>query len=890
MEGPRVIGYTPAWLSKPNPGHEIFTAGPTSGQTAPGNGLSYNDKRTAKLGPRRTIARRGTEIFIAVGKEIRWADLVYLKESWEGKQENQRSFLKGKQSRYDSDSDGDAQLAQGYRTLKTPAADDIRQLIISPNSNYLAILTTHNVYIAVLPEPSHLTAPETGPMKIKTFTLGPTTHVTSRSGIASAIWHPLGVNGSCLVTVTKDAIVRVWELSTVDRQSFDKPTLAIDLKKLVDGISADQDYGASVAGRSSKFSPDTFEMEVASACFASRGSGGWSPMTLWVAMREGDVYALCPLLPEKWSPPPTLIPSLSVSIVSHLAAVEDDPEVSQRTKLLAQQQLDWISEIDSQEPTQVQAYAGEPPVDVYNRPARPGKVPKLQGPFEIELAPEETGEENYDLLSDIYVIGPKLDAEELMEGEEDDLEADEVDQEGLSLGVVCLLTSSGRLSVCLDLVGVEAQWLPRSNSRMLRFVDDTEPTLLTFQIMETSKPSEIWEGSWPVFSNDVVSKYAFYVTNTSGITYISLAQWVLRLESELVGGVAGRDFRLDLIVRSKSVIRKRVHSQQMLDRNAPLTACTVIHDPDLGYFVLSATPHGPVSINFESPTYKVNPVQSHRSSSYDSDTDIEKPLVLYDPRPVYEPSYAFEEPSALPSLHEKLKHSKYKRIMKEEVRLSPAALTIMTDVHQVLSEETHRIGTAAAELFRKCIKLQIDLANHIRDANDLAGRVDSVIGEDYDETGDKPREPTSEAIERRIREAQEKQKSLAERIENMRKKVSRGAPRELSDKEKAWTEEVKSLSVKVLGEDPEESTSSIVKVSKEPWQRYEEVKELEQEVLEQVNEIAAEEGEKGADANKDFQVPSEIRKAKVEQVMQLLERETALVEATKERLERLSMV
>ncbi|KAM3073679.1 hypothetical protein ACMFMG_004436 [Clarireedia jacksonii] len=890
MENPRVIGYTPAWLSKPNPGYEIFTAGPSSAQTASGNGLSYNDKRTAKLGPRRTIARRGTEVFIAVGKEIRWADLVYLKESWEGKQENQRSFLQGKNSRYDSESDGNEQLAQGYRTLKTPAADDIRQLIISPNSNYLAILTTHNVYIAVLPEPSHLTATETGPMKIKTFTLGPTTHVTSRSGISTAIWHPLGVNGNCLVTVTKDAIVRVWELSMIDRQSFDRPTLAIDLKKLADGTSADQDFGASVAGRSSKFSPDTFEMEVASACFASRGSGGWSPMTLWVAMREGDVYALCPLLPEKWSPPPTLIPSLSVSIVSNLAAVEDDPEVSQRTKLLAQQQLDWISEIDNQEPTQVQASVGEPPVDVYTRPAKPGKVPKLQGPFEIELAPEETDEEYYDLLSDIYVIGPKMDAAELMEGEEDDLEADEVDQDGLSLGVVCLLTSSGRLSICLDLVGIEAQWLPKSNSRMLRFMDDPEPpTLLTFQILETSKPSEIWEGSWPVFSNDVVSKYAFFVTNTSGITYISLAEWVFRLEGELAGGVAGRDFRLDLLARAKSVIRKRVHSQQMLDRNAPLTACTVIHDPDLGYFVLSATPHGPVSINFESPTYKVDLVQSRRSSSYDSDTDNDKPLVLYEPRPVYEPSYAFEEPSELPSLHEKLRHSKYKRILKDEVRLSPATLTIMTDAHQVLSEETHRIGTAAAELFRKCIRLQIELSNHIRKANELASRVETIIGEDYDEAEDKARLPPNEDIERRILAAQDKQKSLAERIENMRKKVLRGAPRELSDKEKVWTEEIKSLSVKVLGEDPEESTSSIVKVSKEPWQRYEEVKELEREVLEQVNEIVSEEGEKGADGKKDVQVPSEIRRAKVAQVMQLLERETALVEATKERLERLSL-
>src|SRR6202161_4425151 len=218
-------------------------------------------------------------------------------------------------------------------------------------------------------------------MKLKYYTLGPTTHVTSQWGIASALWHPLGVNGTCLVTVTEDAVVRLWELSITDRWSFDRPTLAIDLKKLADGTSVDQDFGASVHGTSKGFSPDSFEMEVASACFAGRGSGGWSPMTLWIAMREGDIYALCPLLPEKWSPPPTLIPSLSVSIVAKVAALEDDQGVSSGSKLLAQQQLQWMTEIDSQEPLHIEAPAGEPPAEVYARPGKPGRVPKLQGPF-----------------------------------------------------------------------------------------------------------------------------------------------------------------------------------------------------------------------------------------------------------------------------------------------------------------------------------------------------------------------------------------------------------------------------------------------------------------------------------------------------------------------------
>jgi len=107
---PRVVDYTPAWLSKPNPGHEIFTA-LASAHTASSNGSSSSSKRTTKPGPRRAIARRGTEIFIAVGKEIRWADLVYLKEAWEDKKKGSR---RGKE-RDSVESQYTEDHAQGYR-------------------------------------------------------------------------------------------------------------------------------------------------------------------------------------------------------------------------------------------------------------------------------------------------------------------------------------------------------------------------------------------------------------------------------------------------------------------------------------------------------------------------------------------------------------------------------------------------------------------------------------------------------------------------------------------------------------------------------------------------------------------------------------------------------
>lgn len=598
-------------------------------------------------------------------------------------------------------------------------------------------------------------------------------------------------------------------------------------------------------------------------------------MTLWIAMREGDVYALCPLLPAKWSPPPTLIPSLSISLVAKVAAMEDDPYISAETKTLAQQQLAWMSDLDRQEPTYVEGSTGEPPVEVYTRPENPGRVPKLQGPFDFDLAPKESDDELDSLLTDIHVIGAKIDSEELMLGEENELEMDDAEQEGLSLDVVCLLTSSGRLSICLNLEGVEAQWLPKANrSKSSRLLEESNvPSLLTFQVLDTSRNSEVWEGSWPMFSPDFSSRYSFYVTNTSSITFISLASWAFRLETEFKHGAAGTDLRIGLLVNGQSSLRERIHTEKMDDHSAPLAAANLLRDPDLGYFLLSATPYGPLALTFEAPDLEFDFDRRSRSPTYDDEP--EKPLVLCEPRPVYQPAHVLEQKSALPSFLEKLHHSKYKRLLKEEIRLSPATLTIMTDAHKVLSEETHRINIAAAELFRRCERLQVELQTQIKKANDVANRVEAITGEDVDE-GETV--GTEEAISARMEKAQRRQRELTERVEAVRRKVAKGTSRVLSDKEKAWIEEVEILQRKVLDERDD---------MKEPWARYEQAMNLKDDLLDQVDDLASKPETVASPAI--LQVPSDVRRQKVQQVMSLLQRESQLVEGVKSRLERLSV-
>jgi len=79
---PKIKTFAPSWLSKPAPGRKLFE--PSGDDIKSSSSLGYGKK--PKPGPRRVIAKRGTEIFVAVGKQIRWADLVDLKESCETKQ------------------------------------------------------------------------------------------------------------------------------------------------------------------------------------------------------------------------------------------------------------------------------------------------------------------------------------------------------------------------------------------------------------------------------------------------------------------------------------------------------------------------------------------------------------------------------------------------------------------------------------------------------------------------------------------------------------------------------------------------------------------------------------------------------------------------------------
>lgn len=754
---------------------------------------------------------------------------------------------------------------------------------MSPNCDFLAILTTHTVHICIIPDSTHLTSDDTSPLNTKIFTLGPTTHVTSRAAVMSALWHPLGVNGSCLVTVTSDAIVRVWEIDLSNRWSFDNPTTSIDLKRLADGTSLDQDFSAST-NASKGFSPDSFEMEVAAAAFAGRGSGRWDPMTLWVAMREGDVYALCPLLPQKWAPPATLIPSLSVAIVGTLGSIEADPNATESQRLLSQQQFEWMSDLDSQEPALVDGPPEESVIEVYNRPSRPGVVPRLQGPFEL-TADADTGDDLDTLITDIMVIGKKTEVDDLMEGEDNELELEERDRVGASITVICLLSASGQTRIYLELDGIEAQWLPpKKKSRIARQLMQSEPpSLLAFQALDTMSPVEMSDDCWPVFSPDIVSRYNLFVTHHAGIIHISLTNWIFRLEKELSGeSEAGSDLRVGLVVNSQST-REKIYAQSTADAAVPLAGVVAMQDPDIGYFLLSATPFDGISLTLESPDDDL--IKEEELS--DSEIEVAKPapLEFYEPRPIFKPSHTFDQPSALPTLLQRAQTSRHRAAFRQEVRLSPLTLTVFTDAHRVLSDETYRLGLAAAELFRRCELLQDEFKSQLDKATTVKVKVDMISGAHREGLTD------NAMYDERLQVAKERQVEIHKRLEALRKTVGRSTTRDLSAKERSFFEEVKAMAASVSADESKDGDDDkFAKTRAEPaWKRLEAARTLKEELASEVESINKEGETQSPSRRADIKVPSDIRRSKLHEVQNLIARESALVEAVSLRLQRLQV-
>jgi nucleoporin NUP82 len=879
---PKVVARDPAWLARPSPGFQLFNQDESSALKTP---------EVTSAGPLRKVAHRGTEVFVAVGNELRWSELGLLK--------NAGDDFERKNGRYglQVDQGEEVKAERKHRVLKTPVARPIRQLSVSPSGEFIAIGTSHTVHIAVLPATSHLRSEDHAPLKLKAFQLGPTAHVLEQAPLVSMIWHPLSPTGHALLTVTQDACVRLWELDRENRSTFDEPALAVDLKKMGNATSTQDDLSASKYGMNPGFSPDSAEMQVAGACFGGQGRGdesGWASMTLWVAMTEGDVYALCPLLPNKWVATASMLPSLTTSVVAKARAISQIPDATQTEQRIADQQCRWLADVDAQDPILLSGGSDFDEVEVYDRPERPPAVPKLQGPFYVG-SEMDIGE-----ITDIFVIPPKTDTEALYDGD------DYADQEddGLSVGVVCIATSTSKIHICLDLDGVEAEWLPSKRSRTISLDDEDDKDLLLFETVDISHPDFDNEG-WPTFTTSPSDRYEVFATTPSGVYCLNFRPWIRSLEDEVVGSTEeGVDFRVNVLVESSRTSVHKVVDMPAEPYRGINTAIALI-DNSVGYLVLTAAMNVPFSALLDIPPHPYAP------------DPIVPPTALLpspEPRAPYQPAEEFFARSRLPELLNtaRAQNKAISGDLQSQVRFSPQTLQLMTEAHRILSTETHRLGLAAAELFRRLERMRAEMQEQVRRVKEAKQRVEAVVGEDEaveDYEGDEGEEGEmlvgKDKMEVKVNESNERTVELMDRVERLRKKMAKLAGTDLSGKEKAFAEEVKRIDAElspppradedrnagsVISLDSSSAPSSPEVQRKETLtSRLEAVHRMHEQLLQQANEMAERAAGDDSAGASTVLAGSEYRRRQMAKVRGLLEREAALVEGAAERLGRMGV-
>ncbi|KAK4502958.1 hypothetical protein PRZ48_006385 [Zasmidium cellare] len=878
---PKILARSPQWLDYGTPGFDFFQ---------PADNDKSRQTGAQTKGPSRRIAHRGTEVFTAVGNEVRWSDLAVLKDAGES--------AKGKQ----------AKKQPAYKVLKTPGYLPITQLTVSPSGDFLAVLTSHTCHVCVLPAREHLNFQDSQPIKPRSFQVGPLVHVVEAPSLVSGIWHPLSPSGNCLVTVTKDASVRLWELDQNDRSTFNEPALAVDLKKLANATTQREDFSASKRRETANtFSPDDVEMQVAASCFGGAGrddENGWSSMTLWVAMDEGDVYALCPFLPSRFWTPSTLLPSLSTSVVSKQRILYAGAQGSELQRLIADQQSTWLGDVDSQDPTRVPGPYGTCDMEVYTRPERLSAIPRLQGPFQLSPDPD------FGEITDIHVVAPKVNEEALFDTEDDFAEIGLDD--GLSVGIICLTTNSSQVHVCLDLEGVEAEWLPSRRSR-IQHLDELE-TIKELLLLETLDLGGGQDGSeyWSTFTTSPTDRYELFSTQSSGVFSISFRPWIESLESELSApgnDVEGIGFRLDVLMDSLSTL---VDTPIVLEGTAaaPTAAIAILDETvtDTGYIVLTKTAKNkPVATLLDIPSPAAHP---YAPDSFGPTEGLPAP----ESRAPYQPDDVFFQQLAFPAVLEGWRRESATggaADIRGQVRFSTYTLQKFTEAHRVFSSETHAIGLATGELFRRCERLMSELKAQVEKTKDLSNRVNSVTGEDeFPEQAEGAPELVRGGrvkIENRIQASKDKTQDIAQRVQALQKKMRGLGAQELTRREKAFAEEVATISQSISARPSSpagvirmENSHLTVSTDSQPSDaddedtlagRFRAVEEVYKQLLDQATTVQKELDEKD-ETKSDLQSSTAgegIRQQKLAQVFQLLERETALVDAVSERLEKLQV-
>ncbi|KAK6358460.1 hypothetical protein TWF730_007794 [Orbilia blumenaviensis] len=694
-----------------------------------------NRKLTKKLfsSQKRALFLRETELFVAHGKDIRCADLKDLKSASE----------KGGQI------DGD-----GYQTLELPELDfDISQLVRSADGETAIIVGEYDVGVALLPATGVMTLDERTSIILKWFKLEPgTTEAPSR--IAKAIFHPLGAQ-PCVIVLTEDAMIHVYEVEFNFDSAKIEPTETHDLKQML-GINRNSSYLID-------------DIEPSSMCFGGVGSI-WSIFTLYILMKNGEIYSICPFLPSKWMLDSDFLDELNYELTAHRTVRDSgDPAISDLEKYNSRQICFWIHEISRLIRVQNltlkrNEFDEEPAGYLLSRPTMADVThPLLQGPYLLQPAPEDNFDE-LNFASDIARIGSS------------------------HFSVIAVAWTSGKIDLMLEFDSVAPRW----HSTTLKYKKFNEkspyPVISGYETIQIDV-REATEGSsavYPSLTTDINFPGTLLFNHGYGVEMLNLDDWMKSL-TDVVDQEEDENVIGNALMKAEPTGVVHVLGSQRNAPRYPVLGSAMVYDAYLGYLVIGATTSKPAFAVFQLPSkynYQMAKLKQERS-------DLSSTSSKLTPRPPVSAISHTTNDEAIASTEQKIQQCRERlllakkvidpRLLKSEIFVNRDHMVLLQKLKDMLFDEMDARYENAQQIYAAALQQQKRFHEQINNIR----RFQNQLLE---------REKQQQGVRDKFKQATETQQVLKDRVERILSKLSAISKKEgyslVSQAEQEYVEEI----------------------------------------------------------------------------------------------------
>ncbi|KAJ4473481.1 hypothetical protein C8R41DRAFT_888262 [Lentinula lateritia] len=713
-----------------------------------------NVSDNSATGRRQVMVLRDTDLILAAGKELRITSLSDAK--------SRRSHTKN------------------YKTLHTPNIQfKIDQITLNSSGKLLAVAGAFQLAVVVLPRAGYSRlVPDT--IDCKSIQIGQFYHgLDSAVPIAKIEWHPWGEAGSTLMVMTIDGKLREYDIS-VDTEEPQQVLTFVPEKK---------------AGRSF-VAEDASEREVVSFTLG-KGKADWGPLTVYAVMRSGDVYSICPYMPQNSSIPSAYIHSLEcfISAKQEFLAQETTTQANKNMSMLYDYQHKYVDALLKQ----------LPPGTVFPAPSRSVLIhpptiikapPARQGPFLLQPSPRMLDESEGGDATDIVYLSYSQTEETVSDAEDGVAE---------NLDVVLITYQDGKIDVCLDVEKVEARWKSKNANHDL-------PMLAVYECIDLglvsllSSPSsaqgshsalDLIQGNYPVFSVDPIHSDTIYVYHAFGVHALYLRPTLEILFSALhPSGTVSEFSELSSATAVQSILS--TFSVERKSSN-PVIALAIPDDVYLSYSIYILTSAMRIT------SFSLNPRPESPLLKSPADNNLvqstSRHLELLGDTPPYT-SLLGTEPWMPPSILTRNtglpfnpRLSLPKDASQREFMLTPDTLRYLATVVTRYSDQVREVELAqhGAE-GRAALQIQ-EVIRQTTKCRELLAIVERI------------KETRREASQDRIQKVQRGQKILLKRLDRMLQVMMEKASPELSEHETKWFDELKRLKEAVIGADRYDESS-----------------------------------------------------------------------------------